>query len=210
MQNMASMDPEFARLGDCAIIESLSDAMRILHACNPNSPVVAITLASLGEFLRQKRGSPGREPMRETPGQLDMPSACETIWQMRACQGRYYSPSQRLEQTIKLLDHLQSTRLPTLVQLSVYVVRDVLAGPIEVNVDALLKWELDEEKRCQLRSRILLEDILCSNSVRRVQEADESVDDLFSATSRFSVFHWANRTARLSLYGAPIFASSSK
>ena len=93
-------------------------------------------------------------------------------------------PSTSLKQTLQQINKLQTTRVPPLVQLSVCAVRNALAGPIELNVDALLRCNASPQQRPILRRQILLEDILCANALQGVDDAFASVDALDATLSK--------------------------
>ena len=163
----ARTDPSIPSLLTSANLKRISAAVRVLHACHPRSRIGAINLASAGRILRSVRvAGPGTRQVgsgkKAGPHSLQRPASSQSV---------------QLEQTIRLIDELQSHRVPSLVQLSVLAVRDAIEGPIELNVHSLLARLPSQQQRI-LRSQILLDEILCENALEGVEEAFASADEL--------------------------------
>ena len=134
-----------------------------------------IILASVGSTLRSV--------LVEDPG-------TQQVWSGKkpgphSPQHQASSQSIELEKPIRLIDELQSHRVPSLVHLSVCAVRDAIAGPIDLNLHSLLVGRPSQQERI-LRSQILLDEILCENALDGVEEAFDSAEAFQSKLSNFS------------------------
>ena len=174
---------QIANLDSISNFKKISDAVQILHACHPPSIVGMSTMSSLKSILLPKQEVSQNSVEIGSSRKDELTQLCP-------------SPISPREQTVQLLDHLQSKQVPSLVQLSVTELRNALAGQIELNVHSLLK-DLAPELQRILGSQILLEGILCVNALVDVEETFASMEALDSSLKKD--IEWPNQTS-FSLY----------
>ena len=149
-------------------IEKLGEALCILHACG-HTPSTGTTLSSVASTLGLVLGFVNKALSRFALGQI--PGIQHSVVHQLST---ILIPLQEL---IQLIENLQSQQVPTLLQLSMYVVRDAIAGHIQQNVENLVAKQAPQWQHL-LRNQILLEETKGANALNGLEEALSSVDTL--------------------------------
>ena len=165
-------DPSMPSLPS-ANLKRIFDVVRILHACNPKSRMGSIKLTSARRILRSQRAA----------ARARMKSRSDRKGGSHSQQRPSSSQSVQLQQTIRLIDELQSRRVRSLVTLSVLAVRDAIAGPIELHLHSLLAGQPSQQQHI-LRQQIQLDEILCENALDGFEEAFASAEALQSKLTK--------------------------